>query len=91
MKWSYTLYHLAGRAHYGSGYIVEAIHLTDGIAEPVDDITPTKLKNRQAKASAMMSDIAAGWFPPRPDDFRCPRCPHFFVCDAVARGSLSLR
>lgn len=87
----YTLYHLAGRAHYGSSYIVEAIHLTDGIAEPVDGLTPTKLKNRQAKASAMMSDIAVGWFPPQPDDFRCPRCPHFFVCDAVARGPLSLR
>jgi superfamily I DNA/RNA helicase/Zn-dependent peptidase ImmA (M78 family) len=87
----YTLYHLAGRAHYGSAYVVEAIHLTSEIVEPVTGLTPTKLKNRQAKAGEMLNDIAAGWFPPKPNDFRCPRCPHFFVCDAVARGSLSLR
>ena len=85
----YTLYHLAGREHYGSAYAVEAIHLTDEIVEPVP-VSPTKLKNRQTKAAAMLRDIAAGWFLPKPDDFRCPRCPHFFVCDAVGRGPLSL-
>jgi hypothetical protein len=85
----YTLYHLVGRAHYGSSYAVEAIHLTDEKLEPVP-VSPTKLKNRQTKATEMLRDIAAGWFIPKPDDFRCPRCPHFFVCDAVGRGSLSL-
>jgi DNA helicase-2/ATP-dependent DNA helicase PcrA len=86
----YSLYHLAGRAHYGLAYAVEAVHLTDEITEAVPT-SDTKLKNRQAKAGEMLSNIASGWFPPKTDDFRCPRCPHFFVCDAVAHGPLSLR
>jgi DNA helicase-2/ATP-dependent DNA helicase PcrA len=85
----YALYHLAGRAHYGSSYAVEAIHLTDEKLENLPT-TVAKLKTRQTKATEMLHDIAAGWFLPKPDDFRCPRCPHFFVCDAVARGPLSV-
>jgi DNA helicase II / ATP-dependent DNA helicase PcrA len=86
----YSLYHIAGRTHYGSAYAVEAVHLTDEISEPAP-VTPAKLRNRQAKAESMLADIAAGRFPPDPDAVRCPRCPHFFVCDAIARGPLSLR
>lgn len=86
----YTLYHLAGRAHYGASYAVEAVHLTDETFEPVT-ISTTKLKNRKDKSEAMVAAIAAGQFPPDPDSVRCPRCPHFFVCDAIARGPLDLR
>jgi superfamily I DNA/RNA helicase len=85
----YTLYHLAGRARYGSSYAVEALHLTDEVFETVE-VTAAKIKRRQAKTEAMLTDIRAGWFPPDPDTVRCPRCPHFFVCDAVGRGPLSL-
>jgi hypothetical protein len=85
----YTLYHLAGRAHYGAAYSVEAVHLTDEVVEPVV-ITDAKIRNRKDKSTAMVANIAAGQFPPDPDAVRCPRCPHFFVCDAVARGSLSI-
>ena len=85
----YTLYHLAGRARYGSSYSVEAFHLTDEVFETVG-LTATKIKNRQTKTEAMVADIRAGSFPPDPDAVRCPRCPHFFVCDAVGRGPLSL-
>ena len=38
----------------------------------------------------MLAEIAAGRFPPDPDQVTCPRCPHFFVCDATGRGPLSL-
>jgi DNA helicase-2/ATP-dependent DNA helicase PcrA len=85
----YTLYHLAGRAHYGASYSVEAFHLTDEVVEPVL-ITDAKIRNRKDKSAVMVADIAAGQFPPDPDAVHCPRCPHFFVCDAVARGSLSI-
>jgi DNA helicase II / ATP-dependent DNA helicase PcrA len=85
----YTLYHLAGRAHYGASYSVEALHLTDEVCEPAA-VSPAKMKNRQIKAEAMLVAIAAGSFPADPDAVRCPRCPHFFVCDAVGRGPLSL-
>jgi superfamily I DNA/RNA helicase len=85
----YTLYHLAGRARYGASYAVEACHLTDEVFEPVE-LTAAKIKNRQTRTEAMVADVRAGWFPPDPDSVRCPRCPHFFVCDAVGRGPLSL-
>jgi len=85
----YTLYHLAGRARYGSSYAVEAFHLTDEVFETVE-LSATKIKNRQTRTEAMVADIRAGRFPPDPDAVRCPRCPHFFVCDTVGRGPLSL-
>jgi DNA helicase II / ATP-dependent DNA helicase PcrA len=84
----YTLYHLAGRARYGTSYSVEAVHLTDEVFETVE-VTTAKIRNRQTKTEAMLADIKAGRFPPDPDSVRCPRCPHFFVCDAVGRGPLS--
>jgi hypothetical protein len=80
---------LAGRTHYGASYTVEAVHLTDEVTEPAP-VTDAKIKNRKDKSAAMVAGIAAGHFPPDPDAVRCPRCPHFFVCDAVARGPLSI-
>jgi len=44
----------------------------------------------QGRSEAMLAEIAAGRFPPDPDQVTCPRCPHFFVCDATGRGPLSL-
>jgi DNA helicase-2/ATP-dependent DNA helicase PcrA len=85
----YTLYHLAGRANYGASYTVEAVHLTDEVFEPAD-VSAAKIKNRQAKSEAMVAAIGDGHFPPNPDAVRCPRCPHFFVCDAVPRGPLTI-
>ena len=86
---AYTLYHLAGRTRFGSSYSVEAFHLTDEVFETVE-LTATKIRDRQTKTEAMIANIRAGSFPPDPDAVRCPRCPHFFVCDAVGRGPLSL-
>jgi hypothetical protein len=85
----YTLYHLAGRANYGASYTVEAVHLTVEVFEPAD-VSAAKIKNRQAKSEAMVAAIGDGHFPPNPDAVRCPRCPHFFVCDAVPRGPLTI-
>ena len=86
----YALYHLAGQAHFGTAYSVEAVHLTDEVREQAV-VTPAKIRNRKAKAESMLTDISAGKFPPKPDSVRCPRCPHFFVCDAGGRGPISLR
>jgi DNA helicase II / ATP-dependent DNA helicase PcrA len=33
--------------------------------------------------------ILDGDFPPSPDAFRCPRCPHFFICAATPSGELT--
>lgn len=85
----YTLYDLAGEAHFGNAYQVEAVHLTDGVVEAVS-LTRSKRDNRKDKAEAMLSGINAGEFPPNIDAFTCPRCPHFFVCPSVPKGRLNI-
>lgn len=85
----YTLYHLAGRAAFGSGTKVEAIHLTDGTITPFE-LSHAKIKNRTQTTDELLTQISAGHFPAAPDDVRCPRCPHFFLCAAVPQGQLSL-
>lgn len=85
----YTLYQLAGRAKYGESTRVEAIHLTDGVLEDVS-VSTKKLSNRRDKARAMLESIRLGEFPAKVNSITCPRCPHFFTCDAVAKGSLAL-
>jgi DNA helicase-2/ATP-dependent DNA helicase PcrA len=84
----YTLYQLAGEAHFGAGFVVEALHLTDETIETVV-ITAQKLQNRRANSDAMLRNIAAGSFPPEIDAVTCPRCPHFFVCSALPEGPLT--
>ena len=85
----YTLYYLAGAAHFGKGFVVEALHLTDGVMEFVP-LTDEKIGNRRAKAQTMLTGINAGNFPTDVNAVTCPRCPHFFICPAAARGTLAL-
>ena len=85
----YTLYKLAGQAHFGDSATVEAVHLTDESRETVD-ISVTKLSNRRNRSDAMLDGIASGRFPPKVSVETCPRCPHFFVCPATPQGSLAL-
>ena len=85
----YTLYHLAGSAHFGTSYAVEALHLTDETLEAVT-ITRAKLNNRRNETNHMLANIHAGAFPPDPDPVSCPRCPHFFICAATPEGPLTL-
>ena len=86
----YTLYHLAGQAQFGGGFVVEAHHLTDDRIEEVQ-ITAQKMKNRAAKSNDMLGRISSGWFPPERNAMICPRCPHFFICAATPSGSLTLK
>jgi DNA helicase II / ATP-dependent DNA helicase PcrA len=85
----YALYHLAAQAKFGAGAVVEAIHLTDEVSAPAET-TPKKMATRRQKAEAMVAAIADGAFPIDTDNFRCPRCPHFFICDALPEGPLQL-
>lgn len=86
----YTLYLLAGEAHFGAKTIIEALHLTDGgVAETVS-ITPAKMKNRQGSAAGMLTDIENGAFPANVDPITCPRCPHFFICAATPKGPIDI-
>ncbi len=84
----YTLYQLAGQSHFGVGFVLEALHLTDHTVETVT-ITAQKLQNRKATSDAMLKSISNGFFPTETDAVTCPRCPHFFVCNAIPKGPLT--
>ena len=85
----YTLYHLAGAAHFGRGYVVEALHLTDETMEAVQ-ITARKLGNRHDETDTILAGIKTGTFPTKINPVTCPRCPHFFICPAAPKGPLTL-
>ncbi len=85
----YALYCLAGAAHFGRRFIVEAVHLTDETMEPVT-VTATKIDRRRSDADRMLAGIGAGAFLPKIDPVTCPRCPHFFICPAAPKGPLIL-
>jgi DNA helicase-2/ATP-dependent DNA helicase PcrA len=40
------------------------------------------LANEIVKIKSSFQKIESGQFEPEPDDFRCPRCPYFFICPA---------
>jgi hypothetical protein len=85
----YTLYHAAGQAKFGANYEVEAIHLADDKAGMVT-VTQKKASARLEKSNAMLGRITAGIFPADSDPTACPRCPHFFICGTIPKGSLTL-
>lgn len=85
----HALYQLAGEAAYGAQCTVEVLHLTDGTSTAVE-LTGPKLKFRRDKIMGMVASIGNGHFPASPDQFSCPRCPHFFHCPSVPVGPLSL-
>jgi superfamily I DNA/RNA helicase/Zn-dependent peptidase ImmA (M78 family) len=85
----YTLYRLAGEAHFKDGFVVEALHLTDGVMEFVE-ISDEKFGNRRDKTEGMLAGINAGKFPTEINPVTCPRCPHFFICPATPKGPLDL-
>ena len=78
----YTLYHLAGAAHFGRGFIVEALHLTDETMEPVP-ITSKKLSNRREEADKMLAAIGAGAFPAEDRRRHLPTMPAFLHLPGV--------
>lgn len=85
----YTLYKLAGKTHFGDGFSVEALHLSEDILEPVD-VTPKKLSFREKKADEILAAINSGEFPPKYSPEICPRCPHFFICPSIPDGPLKI-
>lgn len=84
----YTLYILAGQAQFGTACQFEAVHLTDEALDAVE-ITAKKLATRRELANDILAGLHAGRFAAIPDAVRCPRCPHFFICDATPAGALT--
>ena len=43
-------------------------------------IDPRKLPAEIAQLNQAFANIGAGRFEPAPSDFKCPRCPYYFIC-----------
>ena len=84
----YALYKLAAEEEYGPSVVVEALHLTDNLSEPVP-ISDTIISNRTKTSIQLLEQIKGGQFPPDVDSITCPRCPHFFICAATPKGKLT--
>lgn len=79
----YALYHMGARQQHGAAR-VEALYLTADESVPVE-MSDKVIANRLEKYEAAMAGINAGYFPPKPDDRMCPRCPQYFICPALPR------
>ncbi len=89
-KLEWALLQKAATQHFGAGAVVEAVHPSDRGAEDVPALTRRKLESRETAAEKILAGIASGAFDPDTDPFRCPRCPHFFICAATPDGPLDL-
>ena len=77
----YAIYKTAvENASSGKGK-VKIYYLSTGETEEVN-MTGKKLTTRLNRYEKAMTDITTGLFPPKVDEWLCPRCPHYFICPA---------
>ena len=72
----------AGELSGGADFHVETLYLRDNSVDAIS-ITEKDVQKRVDFYKNSMKNIADGLFPPDPDDFRCPRCAHYFTCPAA--------
>ncbi len=86
----YGLFEAGARLRYGlDGFDLEVLHLTDR-RRTIVNMSVQRVINRIEKSQRLLFDMQAGAFPPKPDPMTCPRCPYFFVCPTIPRGTLTL-
>jgi ATP-dependent DNA helicase UvrD/PcrA len=76
----YALYQTAAAAEYPGGTPrVEIAYLATDVIETVS-ARPRTIETRVAEYDEAMAGILRGDFRPSPDEYRCPRCAHYFIC-----------
>jgi hypothetical protein len=83
----YDLLELAG-ATLGGAHVVEAVFLGDGTRETIK-IGDKRRSNKEAWTRDALAEIRAGRFGVELDDYECPKCPHFFICPTMPKGTLT--
>jgi len=79
----YSLYAKGAElAHPGAEASIETLYLS------TNEVVPNTLTEKQMRAGLQkyddaLADILRGDFSPKPSDWICPRCPHYFICPAV--------
>lgn len=89
-KLEYSLYQRAAAQNFGPRAVVEAVHPSDCGVEDVPAPQAKKASNNDVAVEKILAGIVAGLFPPHPNSFTCPRCPHFFICASVPQGPLAI-
>lgn len=70
----------AGKQAFGAGGKFEIRYLSSDDAVPIS--FARVMADRLEETKAAIAGLAAGEYPPIPSD-DCPRCPHYFICQAV--------
>jgi superfamily I DNA/RNA helicase/Zn-dependent peptidase ImmA (M78 family) len=70
----------AGRQAFGAGGRFEIRYLSSDDAVPIS--FTRVMSDRLDETRAAIAGLAAGSYPAIPSD-NCPRCPHYFICQAV--------
>lgn len=76
----FALYHCASAAHDGGSVSAHYLGCDTKLGVPM---TERVIANRLEKYRKAIDGIAAGHYPPQPDDRICPRCPQYFVCPSL--------
>lgn len=76
-----TLMLMAAAQDHGLSAQVESFHVSTGETTVISQ-TPAKLKNRIESSTEIAAAIRRGEYPPKIDDWYCPRCRFFFMCPA---------
>ncbi|RIV80355.1 ATP-dependent helicase [Pelagerythrobacter aerophilus] len=76
----FALYHRASAAHDGGRVSVHYLGCDTRLGVPMSERVIT---NRLEKYRKAIDGVAAGHYPPQPDDRICPRCPQYFVCPSL--------
>ena len=72
----------AGRQAFGTGGKFEIRYLSSDDAVPIS--FARVMADRLEETKVVIAGVAAGEYPPIPSD-ECPRCPHYFICQADSR------
>lgn len=78
----YALYQeAAAQAIPGVETRLETLYLATGELREVQ-VSEKSARTRLGHYDAALEGILRREFPPKPNDRRCPRCPHYFICPA---------
>ena len=69
----------AAEAFPGATVDVQTLYLSTDQTQDVQ-LTARTLKTRLSHYDAAIAGILESRFPARPDERRCPRCSHYFIC-----------
>jgi len=80
----YSLYAKGAELAYPDAQAsIETLYLSTNEVVP-NSLTEKQMRTGLQKYDDALADILLGDFSPKPSDWICPRCPHYFICPAAS-------